>query len=276
MKDHGSYKISSSDCSDDDECLENNDNKTGIEVPEINTESATSYTRDLKTANPLRDENKRINVAEYGIAIVRVQPGIGVMERVLEMSEAWKANALPKHAIKLFIVVLFASNHFAKHMEVQKHGCKRLQSSLQICDIIIFPFMDYYELVVLKTMAIYEFGIQNALTFEEWPEAIYPPYEYGPAYIISKDIVTFIISQHKQRRLRLFKMEDVSKGMWVERFKNIVAAVQYSHNWNLCQYGCMEGYFPAHYQSPRQMALPNEAMLVFRPCRIKVRQSTFD
>ncbi|BAT87288.1 hypothetical protein VIGAN_05064300 [Vigna angularis var. angularis] len=51
----------------------------------------------------------------------------------------------------------------------------------------------------------------------------------------------------------LFKMEDVSMGMWVGRFNNTVAAVQYSHNWKFCQYGCMEGYFTAHYESPRQL-----------------------
>jgi len=41
--------------------------------------------------------------------------------------------------------------------------------------------------------------------------------------------------------------------MWVERYNNTVAPVQYSHNWKFCQYGCMESYFTAHYQSPRQM-----------------------
>lgn len=48
-------------------------------------------------------------------------------------------------------------------------------------------------------------------------------------------------------------MEDVSMGMWVEQFNSSMAAVQYSHNWKFCQYGCMENYFTAHYQSPRQM-----------------------
>ncbi|KAK7351234.1 hypothetical protein VNO77_10531 [Canavalia gladiata] len=43
VENHGSHDISSSDCSDDDECLENNDNRTGIEVPEVNTEPATSH-----------------------------------------------------------------------------------------------------------------------------------------------------------------------------------------------------------------------------------------
>ncbi|KAK7303074.1 hypothetical protein RJT34_13973 [Clitoria ternatea] len=250
-------------------------------------------------------------------------------QRVLEMSDAWKASALPEHPIRLFIGVLSASNHFAERMAVRKtwmqsaaikssdvvvrffvalNPRKEVNAVLRkeaayFGDIVILPFMDRYELVVLKTMAICEFGIQNvtaayimkcdddtfirvetvlkkieavprkkplymgnlnllhrplrngkwAVTFEEWPEAVYPPYANGPAYIISKDIVTFIISQHHDGRLRLFKMEDVSMGMWVEKFNNTVAAVQYSHYWKFCQYGCMEGYFTAHYQSPRQM-----------------------
>ncbi|RYR08955.1 hypothetical protein Ahy_B05g076873 [Arachis hypogaea] len=38
--------------------------------------------------------------------------------------------------------------------------------------------------------------------FREWPEEVYPPYANGPAYVISSDIVTFILSQHKDRKLR--------------------------------------------------------------------------
>ncbi|PON37076.1 Glycosyl transferase [Parasponia andersonii] len=170
-------------------------------------------------------------------------------------------------------------------------------------DIVILPFMDRYELVVLKTIAICEFGVQNvsaayimkcdddtfirvdtvlkeiegipprrslymgnlnllhrplrsgkwAVTYEEWPEEVYPPYANGPGYIISSDIANFIVSQHGNRSLRLFKMEDVSMGMWVEQFNSSITAVQYSHNWKFCQYGCLVDYYTAHYQSPRQM-----------------------
>jgi hydroxyproline O-galactosyltransferase 2/3/4/5/6 len=52
--------------------------------------------------------------------------------------------------------------------------------------------------------------------------------------------------------LQLFKMEDVSMGLWVEKF-NSTKSVQYSHSWKFCQYGCMENYYTAHYQSPRQI-----------------------
>ncbi|KAE8707953.1 putative beta-1,3-galactosyltransferase 20 [Hibiscus syriacus] len=169
-------------------------------------------------------------------------------------------------------------------------------------DIVILPFMDRYELVVLKTIAICDFGVQNvsaayikkcdddtfvrldtvlkqidgispkrslymgnlnllhrplrngkwAVTYEEWPEEVYPPDANGPGYVISSGIAQFIVSQHTDRKLRLFKMEDVSIGMWVEQF-NQTTTVQYSHSWKFCQYECLVDYYTAHYQSPRQM-----------------------
>ncbi|XP_054777996.1 hydroxyproline O-galactosyltransferase GALT2 [Prosopis cineraria] len=264
----------------------------------------------------------------YATALPRSHPSFSP-QRVLEMSETWRASPLPKSPIKLFIGVLSASNHFAERMAIRKtwmqsaaikssdvvvrffvalNPRKEVNAVLKkeatyFGDIVILPFMDRYELVVLKTIAICEFGVHNvsaayimkcdddafvrvdtvlkeiervpqkkslymgnlnllhrplrngkwAVTYEEWPEEVYPPYANGPAYVISSDIVVFVISQHQQRRLRLFKMEDVSMGMWVERFNSTMRTVQYSHNWKFCQYGCMEGYFTAHYQSPRQM-----------------------
>ncbi|XP_022720242.1 hydroxyproline O-galactosyltransferase GALT2-like isoform X2 [Durio zibethinus] len=249
-------------------------------------------------------------------------------QRVLEMSPNWKAYPLPRISIQLFIGVLSATNHFAERMAVRKtwmqssaikssnvvvrffvalNPRKEVNAELKkeaayFGDIVILPFMDRYELVVLKTIAICEFGVQNvsaayimkcdddtfvrvdtvlkeidgispkrslymgnlnllhrplrngkwAVTFEEWPEEVYPPYANGPGYIISSDVAQFIVTQHGNRKLRLFKMEDVSMGMWVEQF-NRSTTVQYSHNWKFCQYGCIVDYYTAHYQSPRQM-----------------------
>ncbi|XP_057537318.1 hydroxyproline O-galactosyltransferase GALT2 isoform X1 [Amaranthus tricolor] len=249
-------------------------------------------------------------------------------QRVLEMSEKWKAFPLNKKPIKLFVGVLSATNHFAERMAVRKTWMQSLEiNSSKVAvrffvalsqrkevnailkkeaayfgDIVILPFLDRYELVVLKTIAICEYGVQNvtaeyimkcdddtfvrfntvlqqiqafspekslymgnlnllhrplrrgkwAVTYEEWPEEVYPPYANGPAYIISSDIARFIGDQHTNQRLKLFKMEDVSMGMWVQQF-NSSRRVQYSHNWKFCQYGCMQGYYTAHYQSPRQM-----------------------
>lgn len=47
-------------------------------------------------------------------------------------------------------------------------------------------------------------------------------------------------------------MEDVSMGMWVEQF-NSTKPVVYLHSLKFCQFGCIEDYITAHYQSPRQM-----------------------
>ncbi|XP_042484948.1 hydroxyproline O-galactosyltransferase GALT2-like [Macadamia integrifolia] len=250
------------------------------------------------------------------------------LQRVLEMSENWKAHPLPKSPVQLFIGILSASNHFAERMAVRKTWMQssEIKSSNVVVrffvalnprkevnallkkeaayfgDIVILPFLDRYELVVFKTIAICEYGVRNltaayimkcdddtfvrvdtvlkeikgfspkkslymgnlnllhrplrhgkwAVTFEEWPEAVYPPYANGPGYIISSDIARFIVSQQANASLRVFKMEDVSMGMWVGQF-NSTTAVQYSHNWKFCQYGCLQDYYTAHYQSPRQM-----------------------
>ncbi|KAK6932127.1 LOW QUALITY PROTEIN: Galectin, carbohydrate recognition domain [Dillenia turbinata] len=263
----------------------------------------------------------------YATALPSSHPSFSP-QRVLDMSGKWKVRPLPKTPIHLFIGVLSATNHFAERMAIRKTWMQSsaIKSSDVVArffvalnprkevnaimkkeaeffgDIVVLPFMDRYELVVLKTLAICEFGVQNvtaayvmkcdddtfvrvdtvlkeiegishrrslymgnlnllhrplrrgkwAVTYEEWPEEVYPPYANGPGYIISSDIANFIVSQHASQSLRLFKMEDVSMGMWVEQF-NSSTPVQYSHNWKFCQYGCMENYYTAHYQSPRQM-----------------------
>ncbi|KAF5752712.1 Galactosyltransferase family protein isoform 1 [Tripterygium wilfordii] len=263
----------------------------------------------------------------YATALPTSHPSFSP-QRVLEMSEKWKAHPLPKVPVRLFIGVLSATNHFAERMAVRKtwmqssaikssHVAVRFFVALNqrkevnavlkkeaayFGDIVILPFMDRYELVVLKTIAICEFGVQNvtaayimkcdddtfvrvdsvlkeiggisrnkslymgnlnllhrplrngkwAVTYEEWPEEVYPPYANGPGYIISSNIAKFVGELHAKRGLRLFKMEDVSMGMWVEQFNGTIP-VQYSHNWKFCQYGCMVDYYTAHYQSPRQM-----------------------
>ncbi|KAA8529489.1 hypothetical protein F0562_033712 [Nyssa sinensis] len=169
-------------------------------------------------------------------------------------------------------------------------------------DIVIVPYMDNYDLVVLKTVAICEYGVRTvaanyimkcdddtfvridaaikevkrvhtggslyvgnmnyyhkplrhgkwAVTYEEWPEEEYPPYANGPGYIVSSDIAQYIVSEFEKHKLRLFKMEDVSMGMWVGQF-NSSKPVEYLHNAKFCQFGCIEDYYTAHYQSPRQM-----------------------
>ncbi|KAL8464903.1 hypothetical protein ACS0TY_034403 [Phlomoides rotata] len=249
-------------------------------------------------------------------------------QRHLDLVDRWKAPPIPYGPVELFIGVLSAGNHFAERMAVRKswmlhklikssdvvvrffvalHGRKEVNIEVKreaefFGDIVIVPYLDNYDLVVLKTVAICEYGVQTvsakyimkgdddtfvrvdaimneakkvpenqslyigninyyhkpqrsgkwAVTYEEWPEEAYPPYANGPGYIISSDIAKFILSDFEKHRLRLFKMEDVSMGMWVEKV-NSSRAVEYVHSLKFCQFGCIEDYITAHYQSPRQM-----------------------
>ncbi|KAL8518854.1 hypothetical protein ACS0TY_009989 [Phlomoides rotata] len=261
--------------------------------------------------------------------------------RHLDMSVKWKAPSLPTGPVDLFIGILSAGNHFAERMAVRKswmqyeivksanvvirffvamHARKEVNVELlkeaeYFGDIILVPYMDNYDLVVLKTVAICEYGvrtvaakyimkcdddtfvridavmkevnkIQNgrsfyigninyyhkplrhgkwAVTYEEWPEEAYPPYANGPGYIVSSDIAEYAVSKFEEHKLRLFKMEDVSMGMWVEQF-NSSRPVEYVHSLKFCQFGCIEGYYTAHYQSPRQMTcLWGKLLLLGKP-----------
>ncbi|KVH87375.1 Concanavalin A-like lectin/glucanase superfamily [Cynara cardunculus var. scolymus] len=189
----------------------------------------------------------------------------------------------------------------------QQHARKEVNAELKkesdfFGDIVIVPYMDNYDLVVLKTVAICEYGVRTAsakyimkcdddtfvrvdavltaankiddrkslylgninyyhkplrygkwaVTYEEWPEEDYPPYANGPGYILSSDIAKFIALKFEKHTLKLFKMEDVSMGMWIEQF-NKTKRVEYVHSLKFCQFGCIQDYYTAHYQSPRQM-----------------------
>ncbi|KAJ4822354.1 Hydroxyproline O-galactosyltransferase galt6 [Turnera subulata] len=249
-------------------------------------------------------------------------------QKHLEMFSRWQAPLLPDGHVDLFIGILSAGNHFAERMALRKswmqhplirsskvvarffvalNGRKEINVELKkeaefFGDIVIVPYMDHYELVVLKTVAICEYGVHTvtakyimkcdddtfvrvetvlkeakkvpgdgslyigninyyhkplrdgkwAVTYEEWPEEEYPPYANGPGYIISSDIAQFVAEEFEKHKLRLFKMEDVSMGMWVEQFNNS-KPVEYLHSLKFCQFGCIDEYLTAHYQSPRQM-----------------------
>ncbi|KAG0521746.1 hypothetical protein BDA96_08G187700 [Sorghum bicolor] len=263
----------------------------------------------------------------HATALPKAHPNSS-LQQALEMSERWKAHPVPEEPIHLFIGILSATNHFAERMAIRKTWMqfpaiqsgnavarffvalshrKEINAALKkeaefFGDIVILPFIDRYELVVLKTVAICQHGVQNvtadyimkcdddtfvrldvvlqqiatynrtlplylgnlnlyhrpqrrgkwAVTYEEWPEPAYPPYANGPGYVISSDIARDIASRHTNHSLRLFKMEDVSMGMWVEDY-SASTTVQYIHSLSFCQFGCVDDYFTAHYQSPSQM-----------------------
>ncbi|GFP79965.1 probable beta-1 3-galactosyltransferase 19 [Phtheirospermum japonicum] len=249
-------------------------------------------------------------------------------QKHLDFSDRWRAPPVPDGPVELFIGILSAGSHFGERMAVRKSWMQHelIRSSRVVArfvvalhrktevnvqvkkeaeffgDIVIVPYMDHYDLVVLKTVAICEYGVRSvsakyvmkgdddtfvrvdaiidevkkveenkslyignmnvhhkalrsgkwAVTNEEWPEEVYPTYANGPGYIISSDIANSIVSNFDKNNLRLFKMEDVSMGMWVEQF-NESKPVEYVHSLRFCQFGCVEDYITAHYQSARQM-----------------------
>ncbi|KQK20458.1 hydroxyproline O-galactosyltransferase GALT6 [Brachypodium distachyon] len=263
----------------------------------------------------------------------------------LEMSTIWQAPPLPDEPVEIFIGILSSGNHFAERMAVRKtwmsavrkssnavarffvalHGRKEVNVQLRreaefFGDIVFVPFLDNYDLVVLKTLAICEYGVHVvsakyvmkcdddnfvrldsvisevrnvpsdrslymgninfhhtplrsgkwAVTYEEWPEKEYPSYANGPGYVISSDIADFILSGIRNKTLRLFKMEDVSMGLWVDQFAR-TRHVEYIHSLKFCQFGCIEDYYTAHYQSPRLMLCMWQKLLDGKPQCCNVR-----
>lgn len=261
-----------------------------------------------------------------------------VTEQIFENWHQWRAPKLHTQPLSLFIGVLSSSNHFAERMAIRSTWFQdeRIQSAEVVArffvalhpdreiniqmkkeaeyygDMVILPFMDDYDLVVLKTLAICEYGVRNvttkyimkcdddtfirvdavleelskvkkqadslymgnmnmfhrplrmgkwAVTFEEWPDEEYPTYANGPGYIISRKIASFIVAQNRKKALELFKMEDVSMGLWVKQYQESRESVQYVNIWKFFQGGCEDGYIIAHYQSPRHMLCMQKKLL---------------
>ncbi|XP_028791601.1 hydroxyproline O-galactosyltransferase GALT3 isoform X2 [Neltuma alba] len=96
---------------------------------------------------------------------------------------------------------------------------------------------------------------------EEWPHDSYPPWAHGPGYVISRDIAKFIVHGHEQRTLKLFKLEDVAMGIWIEEFKKSGREVHYETDERFHNVGCESNYILAHYQNPRMVLCLWEKLL---------------
>lgn len=78
-------------------------------------------------------------------------------QRVLEMSETWKAGPLPKHPIKLFIGVLSASNHFAERMAVRKTWMQ--SAEIKSSDVVVRFFVALVRFLSLFLSSAYNIRI---------------------------------------------------------------------------------------------------------------------
>nr|CAD1826489.1 unnamed protein product [Ananas comosus var. bracteatus] len=91
------------------------------------------------------------------------------------------------------------------------------------------------------------------ITPEEWSGEKYPPWAHGPGYVISQDIAKAVHRQHKKGRLKMFKLEDVAMGIWIDKMKRKGLDVKYVNEGRIYTEGCEAGYVVAHYQEPREM-----------------------
>uniref|UniRef100_A0A0E0D4U0 Galectin domain-containing protein n=1 Tax=Oryza meridionalis TaxID=40149 RepID=A0A0E0D4U0_9ORYZ len=218
-------------------------------------------------------------------------------QRNLELLTELKAPPLPEEPIELFIGILSAGSHFTERMAVRRSWMSSVRNSsgamarffvaltrvvsakyVMKCDDDTFVRLDSVMADVRKIPYGKSFYLGNinyyhrplregkwAVSFEEWPREAYPPYANGPGYIVSSDIANFVVSEMEKGRLNLFKMEDVSMGIWVGQFVDTVKAVDYIHSLRFCQFGCVDDYLTAHYQSPGQMACLWDKLAQGRP-----------
>lgn len=88
---------------------------------------------------------------------------------------------------------------------------------------------------------------------EEWPEEKYPPWAHGPGYVVSFDIAKALSRQHRKGRLKMFKLEDVAMGIWIDNLRKKGLEIRYAMEERVYTDGCEAGYVVAHYQQPREM-----------------------
>ncbi|KAL5541458.1 hypothetical protein UlMin_009168 [Ulmus minor] len=282
----------------------------------------------------------REKLEPWSVSKVKVAGGLNLLSALakgLPVSEDYdivfdvehlKAPSTPKRRLVLLVGVFSSGNNFERRMALRRswmqyeavrsgdvavrffiglHKNKQVNYEMwreaqTYGDIQLMPFVDYYSLISLKTIAICIMGTKilpakfimktdddafvridevlsnlkgktsNALLYglisfessphrekdskwyiseEEWPHAQYPPWAHGPGYVISRDIAKFIVRGHQERDLKLFKLEDVAMGIWIEQFKNSTREVNYINDERFFNAGCESNYILAHYQSPR-------------------------
>ncbi|KAJ0244405.1 Hydroxyproline O-galactosyltransferase GALT3 [Hirschfeldia incana] len=246
----------------------------------------------------------------------------------LAIEEKLKAPSLSGKRITLVVGVFSTGNNFKRRMALRRSWMRyeavrsgevavrfliglhtNEQVNLEMWreakaygDIQFMPFVDYYGLLSLKTVALCILGTKvipakyimktdddafiridelllslkdkpsSALLYglisfdsspdreqgskwyickEEWPLDSYPPWAHGPGYIITQDIAKFVVKGHRERDLRLFKLEDVAMGIWIQQFNQTVKSVDYMNDKRFHNSGCKPNYILVHYQTPR-------------------------
>ncbi|KAK9725354.1 hypothetical protein RND81_05G138100 [Saponaria officinalis] len=223
-------------------------------------------------------------------------------ERRMALRRSWmQYQAVRSGSVAVRFIIGFHKNADVNHdlwREAQAYG-----------DIQLMPFVDYYSLISLKTIAVCILGTKvfpakyimkmdddafvridelllslkektaNGLLYglisfqssphrntdskwyvsnKEWPKDSYPPWAHGPGYIISRNSAKFIVQGHQRKDLKLFKLEDVAMGIWIENYKDNNSKVKYFTDDRFYNAGCDTDYILAHYQNPRKLFAVNE------------------
>ncbi|GJV25257.1 hydroxyproline O-galactosyltransferase GALT2 [Tanacetum coccineum] len=142
----------------------------------------TGYTLEDATGLAIKGDVDIHSV--YATALPTSHPSFSP-QRVIEMSEKWKTKPLPHNPIRVFIGILSATNHFAERMAIRKtwmqssaikasdvvvrffvalsprkeQNAVLKKEAAYFGDIVVLTFMDHYELVVLKTIAICDYAV---------------------------------------------------------------------------------------------------------------------
>ncbi|XP_020588666.1 hydroxyproline O-galactosyltransferase GALT3 [Phalaenopsis equestris] len=244
--------------------------------------------------------------------------------------EKLKAPKIAKRRVFMLVGVFSSGNNFARRQAIRRSWMqyetvrsgevavrfviglhKNMEVNIELWkesqaygDIQLMPFVDYYSLITLKTVAICIIGtkllpakyimktdddafvridevvsalkkndpnglLYGLVSFEssphrdkdskwyiseaEWSNDSYPPWAHGPGYIISRDIAKFVAKGHEDGKLKLFKLEDVAMGIWIQKFKEEGRKVNYVNDERFYNAGCESGYVLAHYQGPRKL-----------------------
>ncbi|KAJ8435754.1 hypothetical protein Cgig2_003176 [Carnegiea gigantea] len=292
----------------------------------------------------------RENLEPWLVNKVRVTGGVSIFSAIakglpasedldlIADVEQLTAPTLPKRRLALLVGIFSTGNNFERRMALRRSWMqyeavrsgnvavrfiigfhKNSEVNLDLWkeaeaygDIQLMPFVDYYSLISLKTIAICILGtkilpakyimktdddafvridevlsslkdkpndglLYGLIAFQssphrdkeskwfvsnkEWPKDSYPPWAHGPGYVISRDIAKFIVQGCQEGDLKLFKLEDVAMGIWIEKFKESGRAVKYISDDRFYNAGCDLDYILAHYQSPRKVLCLWETLL---------------
>ncbi|XP_064958574.1 beta-1,3-galactosyltransferase GALT1-like isoform X2 [Musa acuminata AAA Group] len=210
------------------------------------------------------------------------------LEHVLDL-DILKSSAIPIHkSVDLFVGVFSTANNFKHRMAVRRTwkqydvvrvgsvavrffvGLTNVLSAKYIMKTDDDAFARVDELLTSLQRANITHGLLYGrinfksrpnrkvdskwyITPEEWSEERYPPWAHGPGYVVSHDIAKGVHKQYKRGHLKMFKLEDVAMGIWIEEMKNKGMDINYKNENRINIDGCKAGYVVAHYQEPREM-----------------------